>query len=181
MQRAPTDADAQHQLGLVLLYGGQPDRAEPLLAQAAAGGAPRARGDHARALVALGKVGDARTELEQHLRAYPDDAPIMVELARIMMRGGELKAAAALLESALRSDPELDDAEYALAECRGKSGDARAQWWHLGRAFELRGDLERAMNGYEKARDLAPEDSPERERIEEAMKELARATSPLGR
>src|SRR6185295_8255299 len=69
--RAPDDARARHLLGLVYLYGGQPDRAEPLLARAAAAGVPRARGDHGRALVRLGKEAEARAELQAHLQAYP--------------------------------------------------------------------------------------------------------------
>ncbi|MGH7893627.1 MAG: M48 family metalloprotease, partial [Candidatus Binatia bacterium] len=50
LARAPESPDAQHLLGLVYLYGGQPDRAEPLLARAASDGVPRAHGDHGRAL-----------------------------------------------------------------------------------------------------------------------------------
>ena len=96
----------------------------------------------------------------------------MADLARTMIAAGELKSAAALLESALAREPELDDAEYALAECRGKSGDERQQWWHLARAYELRGEYDRARNAYEKARDLAPNDTPERKDAEEALKAL---------
>jgi tetratricopeptide (TPR) repeat protein len=180
LRRDPQSVDAQHQLGLVFLYGGQPERAEPLLARAAAGGAPRARGDHGRALARLGKLAEARAAFEAHLREYPNDPPIMLELARTMIAAGELKPAAALLETALAREPELDDAEYALAECRGKGGDEREQRWHLGRAFELRGEFERAQSAYEKARDLAAKDTPERKRAEEAIKALSRASGVFG-
>ncbi|MBI3768259.1 MAG: M48 family metalloprotease [Deltaproteobacteria bacterium] len=180
LRRDPQNADAQHQLGLVFLYGGQPERAEPLLARAAAGGAARARGDQGRALARLGKLAEARAAFEAHLREYPNDPPIMLELARTMIAGGELKPAAALLETALTREPELDDAEYALAECRGKSGDEREQWWHLGRAFELRGDLERAKSAYEKVRDLAAKDTPEWKQAEEAIKALDGASGVFG-
>ena len=172
LARDPKNAAAQHQLGLVLLETGQSDRAEPLLARAAAAGAPRARGDDARALARLGKLAEARAAFEAHLRDYPDDPPIMADLARTMLAAGELKSAAALLENALAREPELDDAEYALAECRGKSGDERQQWWHLARAFELRGEYDRASNAYEKARDLVPKDTPERKEAEDALKAL---------
>jgi len=178
LARAPESAEAQHLLGLIYLYGGDADAAEPLLAAAAAGQSPRAGGDHGRALVRLGRHAAAREELEAHLRAYPDDPPITVELARLKLGAGELKASAALLESALAADPELDDAEYALAECRGKQGDARGQWWHLGRAFELRGEFDRALSAFDKARELSAEDSPEREEVEREMRKVARA---LGR
>jgi predicted Zn-dependent protease len=184
LARDPNSVAAKHQLGLVLLETGQPERAEPLLAAAADGGAPRARGDYGRALARQGEFITARVAFAAHLREYPDDPPIMVELARTMMAAnsskrpregdaaGEIKAAAALLENALAREPELDDAEYALAECRGKSGDDRQQWWHLARAFELRGEYDRASSAYEKARDLAPKDTPERKDAEEALKAL---------
>jgi tetratricopeptide (TPR) repeat protein len=88
-----------------------------------------------------------------------------------------LKTAAALFERALVGEPELDDAEYALAECRGKSGDTRGQFWHLGRAYELRGEFQRALSAYDQARELAPEDSPERKEAEQAIEQLSRVGS----
>ena len=175
LARSPDSALGQHLLGLVYLYTGQPERAEPLLERAASGESPRARGDHGRALARLGKVAEARAEFEAHLRESSDDPAITLELARTLLAAGDLKAAAAHLESALTGDPELDDAEYTLAECRGKSGDARAQWWHLGRAFALRGDFERALTAYEKARELSPKDTPEREEADTTIAEIARA------
>jgi predicted Zn-dependent protease len=181
LARSPERALERHLLGLVYLYGGQPERAEPLLERAADGESPRARGDHGRALARLGKIAEARADFEAHLRQYPGDPAITLELARMLLAAGDVKAAAAYLESALTGDPELDDAEYALAECRGKSGDARAQWWHLGRAFALRGDFERALNAYDKARELSPKDTPEREEAEKAMAELARVGSTESR
>jgi tetratricopeptide (TPR) repeat protein len=152
-----------------------------LLRQAADGGVLGAGADHGRALVRLGRAEQARTEFEAHLQKWPDDAPIVLELARMRLAAGERAAAAALLERALALEPELDDAEYALAECRGKSGDERGQWWHLGRAFELRGEFERAIGAYEKARDLSPKDSPERTEAKKAIDMLTRALGPFGR
>ncbi len=176
----PNEPNAQHELGLVLLYTGDAGRAEPLLASAAAAGAPRAVADHGRALARLGKTAEARAAFETHLRSEPGDPPILLELARTMAATGETKGATAALETALVREPELDDAEYALAECRGKLGDTRQQWWHLARAYELRGEYDRAETAYEKARDAAPEDSPERKDAEEALKMLHKATSPIG-
>jgi len=177
----PDDAGAQHLLGLVYLHSGEPDRAVPLFARAAAAGIPRAHGDLGRALARAGKTAEARAELEAQLRHDPSDAATKLELARVMIAGGERKAGAALLANALETDPELDDAEYALAECRGKAGDARGQWWHLARAYELRGDFERALNAYEKVEDLTPEGTPEREEVEKAIAMLSRSDGLFGR
>ena len=179
--RAPKSAQAKHVLGLVYLYGGQPDLAEPLLAYAASGGSPRAHGDRGRALARLGRREEALGEFEAHLRQHPGDPPIRLELARAMMAGGESREAAALLEAALGDEPELDDAEYALAECLGKIGDTHAQWWHLGRAFELRGDFERALPAYDKARELSAKNTPERKEVEKAIEDLRRALGSLRR
>jgi predicted Zn-dependent protease len=177
---APESAEAHHLLGLVYLHGGQPDQAEPLLATAAGGGSPRAEGDHGRALGRLGRGTEARAAFEAHLRRYPEDPPIMLELARLLMAAGDFPMAAALLEGALAELPELDGAEHALAECRGKTGDTRGQWWHLARAFELRGEVDRAWSAYEKAREASPKKSPEREEVEHAMARLRASAGGLG-
>jgi len=180
--RAPADPLAQHRLGLVYLYAdpGRPADAEPLLARAVAGRVPGAQGDLGRVLVRLGRSDEARRDFEAQLRHTPDDAAMHMELGKLALGAGEVKRAAALLERALELDPELDDAEYALAECRGKSDDARGQWTHLGRAFELRGELERARSAYEKALELTPEDTPEHKELAatvRAIASVARATA----
>jgi predicted Zn-dependent protease len=93
------------------------------------------------------------------------------------MAADERKRAAALLAAALERDPDLDDAEYALAECRAKDGDTRGQWTHLARAYELRGDFERAITAWHKVKDLTAEDTPEREEVEKRIATLERAGS----
>jgi beta-barrel assembly-enhancing protease len=176
---APDSATAKHLLGLVYLHTGQPTAAEPLLADAATAGATRAHADHGRALLALGRHTDARRTFETHLSTYPDDATVKLELGRLANATGEHRRAAALLESALETSPELDAAEYGLAEALGKTGDTKGQWWHLARAYELRGEYDRALGAYEKVRDLTPDDTPARKEVEAAMKLLARAQSPI--
>ena len=173
--RAPDDASAQHRLGLVYLYG-DPARAaeaEPLLARAVAGHVPGAPGDLGRALVRLGRAEEARRSFAAQLELTPGDAAMYMELGKLALAAGEVKRAAASLERALALDPELDDAEYALAECRGKSNDARGQWQHLGRAFELRGEMDRSESAYEKALELTPKDTPEHKELEATARAIA--------
>jgi len=166
---APQDPRARHLLGLVYLYGGRAADAEPLLDHAAAAKLPGAVGDHGRALARLGRADAATRDFESQLHVAPDDAAIQAELGQLALAAGDVRRAAALLERALELDPELDDAEYALAECRGKTGDIRGQWQHLGRAFELRADLERARSAYQEALELTPKDAPERKDLESAI------------
>jgi predicted Zn-dependent protease len=174
-ERAPADAAAAHRLGLVYLYVDppRPSDAEPLLARAAAARLPGAAGDHGRALVRLGRGDDARQRFEAELRDAPDDAAMLMELGKLALVNGDVKRAGALLGRALEIDPDLDDAEYALGECRVKSDDPRGQWTHLARAFALRGDLERAGSAYEKALDLTPETAPERADLKAAAQVVA--------
>ncbi len=173
---APKDAAAAHRLGLVYLYTdpARPADAEPLLARAVAARMPGALADLGRAQVRLGRADDARRSFEGALRADPDDAAVTLELGKLALASGDLKRAGALFARALELDSELDDAEYGLAECRGKSGDVRGQWTHLGRAFELRGDLGRARSAYEKALELVPEDGPEHAELHAAVQALER-------
>jgi predicted Zn-dependent protease len=173
-KQAPDDPLAQDLLGLVYLYAGRPVDAEPCLARAVAAKLPNADGDHGRALARLGRTDEARRAFEAQLRATPDDAAIIMELGKLTLAAGDPKTAAALLARAVELDPELDDAEYGLAECRGKSGDTREQWIHLGRAFELRGEMDRARSAYEKALDLMPKDAPGRSELEQSIKAIGR-------
>ena len=176
---APDDAAAAHRLGLVYLYA-DPARAadaEPLLARATSAGLPGAAGDRGRALARLGRPDEARQSFEAELRASPDDAAMLMELGKLALASGDVKRANALLAHALELDPDLDEAEYALAECRAKSEDPRGQWMHLARAFALRGELERAGSAYGKALDLTPEAAPEHA----ALKAAAEAIADVGR
>jgi predicted Zn-dependent protease len=176
---AADDVAAGHRLGLVHLYvdPSRPADAEPLFARAAAAHVPGAAGDLGRALARLGRADDARKSFEAALRADPDDAAVSVELGKLALAAGDAKKASALFERALDLDPELDDAEYGLAECRGKSGDARGQWTHLARAYELRGDLPRARNAYQRALELVPEDGAEAKELREATRAIDRVGS----
>ncbi|MEB2285321.1 MAG: hypothetical protein B6D46_12860 [Polyangiaceae bacterium UTPRO1] len=173
---APDDAAAAHRLGLVLLYAApsRPDEAEPLLVRAAAAKVPGALGDLGRAQARLGHSDGARQSFEAALRLAPDDAALSLELGKLALAGGERKRAGALFTRALAIDPELDDAEYGLAECASKNGDERGQWAHLGRAFELRADLARARSAYEKALELASENAPERAELRAAIQRIDR-------
>src|SRR5947207_2442761 len=117
---------------------------------------------------------DRITELEQLARAMPrarprpgGDADLAAAQATVRALVGSREKVVPAYEERLARDP-----KNALAECRGKSGDERQQWWHLARAYELRGEYDRARNAYEKARDLAPNDTPERKDAEEALKAL---------
>ncbi len=165
------EATGGYLLGLVNLYGERPDLALPLLA-AAVPAVPRARADYGRALARSGDASAARAEIEGHLRVFPQDVAAELDLARLLADAGEHAAAVPRLKRVLAQDADLDDAEYTLAECLGKVGDPYGQWWHLGRAYELRGDIPRAVNAYEHARDLASDDSPEHAQAVRALAAL---------
>ena len=173
---APKDAAAAHRLGLVYLYvdPSRPADAEPLLVRAAKERLPGALGDLGRAEARLGRADEARRDFEAALRADPEDAALGVELGKLVLASGECRRAMALFAHALEIDPELDEAEYGLAECDAKNGDARGQWTHLGRAYELRSDLPRARNAYERALELVPEDGPEGTELRAAIAAIGR-------
>jgi predicted Zn-dependent protease len=175
VERAPENPVAQHLLGLVYLYAdpSRPADAVPLFTRAIAAHVPNAAGDRGRALVSLGRNAEAQQDFEAQLKLTPDDAATLMELGKLALAAGAAKRAQALLERALALDPDLDDAEYALAECRSKSDDARGQWTHLGRAFELRGEMERAGSAYQKALDLTAAGTPERKELEAAVHAIA--------
>jgi len=175
VERAPENPVAQHLLGLVYLYAepSRPGDAVPLFTRAVAGHVPNAAGDLGRALLSLGRPDEAQRSFEAQLKLTPDDAAIHMELGKLALAKNEVKRAAALLERALEIDPDLDEAEYALAECRSKSNDERGQWTHLGRAFELRGEMDRSQSAYQKALELAAAGTPEHKELEAAVRAIA--------
>jgi tetratricopeptide (TPR) repeat protein len=86
-------ADLHHLIGEARLLGGDPDGALAALDRAGPAHAAHATRVRARALVVLGRRGEALPMLEALVRDAPDDARAWTDLGRLRFSGGEVGGA----------------------------------------------------------------------------------------
>jgi Flp pilus assembly protein TadD len=110
------------------------------LAIALAGCARQTPVERAQQLVRMHREGEARTTLEKHLLAHPDDVPARRMYIRVLAWSGDLEGArreVATLEKMLPDDP--------------------VPWIELGHAFELAHRFDEALAAYDTAASIAPQ------------------------
>jgi len=116
---------------------------------------------------------DDRTFTRQWLRTDPDSAQANLYLGQLLLADGDLDAAAAHMEAALRSFPAYAEAEYHLGMVWQRRGDPARAAEHVERAVRIRptyvealnnlglllleqGDLPAAANRLQRALDIDP-------------------------
>jgi predicted Zn-dependent protease len=149
--------------GIVLLYHGDAAAGRAALEKARADGARDLEGDIGLARLRQGDLEGALAMLRARTEADPTDAVAHAWLGAALMQKGEFAAAQKELTAALQQTPELDEAEYDLGQSLGRAGQAGEGMYHLAHAFEMRGEIERALGQYEKAEKLLPPGSAEAE------------------
>lgn len=128
------------QAGNAALAGGMVEKARGYFDVALAGGLPdgAAKGeahlDRARALVALGDMAGARSDLNAALRQVPEDPLAWLLSATLARRQGEMERARTDIAEAKRRAP--DDASVALEDGKiammaGDEAGAKAAWSHV--------------------------------------------------
>jgi DNA-directed RNA polymerase subunit alpha len=146
VERLGEDGEQGRRKGLGLWMLGRYGRAAELLARHE--GDDVASFTRAKALMSLGRPAEARAIFERLSRAYPEEP---------RPRGGMLEAA---LEADLAAgmDPEQAKAalEKRLAEAPASFADSAEHRYLLGRAAELEGRIDLALDEYHAARELDP-------------------------
>ncbi len=145
--------------GIVLLYQGKLPAALAALDQAKAEGVADLDDDIARASFRSGDLDGAARVLRGRVESAPDDAEARALLGQVLLAKGDYPGAVRELDRARTLAPALDQVEYDLGQAYGKNGDPARGFYHLARAFEMRGDAEQARAQYAKSAKLLPPDS----------------------
>ncbi len=162
--------------GVALLYGGDPATAVPVLERARGPGFEEIDDDLALARFRSGDFAGALRLLRERLEVAPEDAVARGLFGEVLVASKDYGAAIKELERAAQAAPALDEVEFALGQAYGHSRNAALGVYHLARAFEMRGDIDRAIAQYKKAAELLPVDSLEAataKRRLEALQEVA--------
>lgn len=189
---APEFAYARHQLGVVLLDGGDPAAAIAALQEAVRlePAAPTARKDLALARKAAGDVAGARAELDAALRTDPAFAEAHYELGILAVEDGDRAAAAEHFRRAIDGRADFAEAYLELGMLRAQDGAgaeaeellrAALRWnpelapahYELGLVLGERDDAAAAVAQFREAVRLDPEHV-------EAQKELGIALAASG-
>lgn len=150
-------------LGIALIAQGDPAAGARTLEEAQRRGMQGLEGDLGFARLRQGDLDGAVRDLRARVEAEPNDAVARARLGSALLQKGDLVEAREELTLALRGMPWLDEAEYDLGQSLGRSGDTGRGIFHLARALEMRGEVERALTQYEKAEKLLPQGSNEAE------------------
>jgi tetratricopeptide (TPR) repeat protein len=168
-----------------------------LLVQPAAANDPFSRNEYALDLLHRGDYDKAITQLQDAHRNYPYDEVIKKNLAtgyvlngQKLMSKGQLEEAAEYFERATELFPDNGDFrlfhgivlmalkkyDYATVElerARGVLGEGKAYLYHLGRIKYETGNLQEAVELWEKALAVEPDDASLRSLVEKTRRELA--------
>ncbi len=162
-KRAEAGPEDQALFGIILVAHGEPGLGVAALERARAQGLAGLEGDIGFARWREGDLGGAIASLRARVEMEPRDAVAHARLGAALLQKEEFAAARDELAIAVRELPGLDEAEYDLGQSLGRSGDTGRGFYHLAKAFEMRGEIERAIGQYEKAEKLLPPDSTEAE------------------
>ena len=103
----------------------------------------------------------ARELLSRATETDPDDALGHLELAKTYDALNESAAAMREYERAFQLAPTLEEAHYGFAILAGRAGREGEGFYHLGVAFKLRGQFDKAVSQFQKAEPLLAADSPQ--------------------
>lgn len=139
--RGATDPPLLRQLGLLLAQAGRAGEAVSRLAPLAAGGDPDDLNAYGVVLSEAGRQGDARAALERVFARDPRNPAARQNLALVALRSGAFPEAESQARLALEGNPALPLA-----------------WNYLGVSLYNQGRVGEALDAWDRALELAPED-----------------------
>ncbi len=180
---APKDGFAQYLLGVVYATVGRLDAAMAAFdrARALGGGGERLPMRMAHAQLRQRRPAEARALLEPYVAAHGTDVAARELLAQTLLELGDEPHGIAQLEGALALDPDLAESHRLLGLAYGRAGRNGDAFFHLARAFELRGKHGEALAQYVRARDVLGDDDPRARRIAIAIEDLTEIVGPAAR
>lgn len=173
VEAQPTDGRARYLLGLAYLESGVYDTARQSFDQARELGFKDVDRELGRALLHLGQLDKARTLLSRAAEIHPDDPVAHHELARVLEAQGDTTGAMREYERTLQLAPTCEEAQYALGILQGRAGREGDGFYHLGKAFILRGELTKALSQFRKAQPLLPAGSAQAQEVRVEIADLS--------
>lgn len=176
---APADGRRRYLLGLAYLETGSFDAAREAFEAAQGYGFVDASVSRelGRAWLRLRQPQKARELLSRATEMAPDDALAHHELARVFEALDDTGGAMREYERALELAPDLEEAHYNLGILAGRAGRQGEGFYHLGSAFKLRGEFDKALSQYRKAEPLLPAGS---ERVQQVHAEITELSDYVG-
>jgi len=176
VEAAPQDGRARYLLGLAYLETGAFDAARETFEAARKLGFGNVDLELGRVSLHLQQLDTARELLSRAAETTPDDPIAHRELAKVLEALGDSAGAMRSYERALELAPTLEEAHYSLGILAGRAGRQGEGFYHLAKAFELRGEFDKALSQFQKAAPLLPAGS---ERAQEVRTEIADLTDYL--
>ena len=174
----PNDGRSRYLLGLAYLETGLFDAARDQLELARQLGFKEVDRELGRSWLRLREPEKARELLSRAAEADPDDPIAYFELGNALQALNDGTGAMRAYQRAIELAPDLEQAHYSLGILAGRAGQEGDGFYHLGKAFKLRGDLDKALSQFQKAEPLLP---PGSDRAREVHDEIADLSSYLGK
>ncbi len=168
----PNDGHARYLLGLAYFEAGAFDYARQSFEAARQLGFRDVDRELGRTFLRLRQLDQARELLSRTTETNPDDPVDHEELAKVYEALGDTAGAMREYERALQLAPMLEEAHYGLGMLAGRAGRQGDGFYHLGKVFELRGELDKALSQFEKAEPLLKPGSDRAQEVQAEITEL---------
>jgi predicted Zn-dependent protease len=166
----PESGRSRYLLGLAYLETGAFDSARETFEGARQLGFHDVDRELGRVFLRLRRLDKARELLRRASEVTPDDPVAHRDLAQVYEALDDTAGAMREYERALQLAPTMEEAHYSLGILAGRSGKPGDGFYHLAKAFALRGEFAKALSQYEKAEPLLP---PGSARVQEVQAEIA--------
>jgi predicted Zn-dependent protease len=152
---APVDPDLLNELGIVYFLSGKLDLA-------------------IQTLEAAQSLSRARID-------FYEDLSGVYYLGRGYQEKGEMTKALPFLLKVKKELPEFSDVHYHLGSVYGRMDQKGLSHFHFGKYFKLRGERSNALTHFRKAAELLAKGDPEKEEVQQEIKELAGGKEPISK
>ena len=169
----PTNGRARYLLAAAYLESGAFDSARETFEAARQLGFTRVDRELGRTYLRLRQPEKARELLKRATETDPDDPVGHFELAQVLQALDDNEGAMREYERAVALAPNMEVAHYALGILAGRAGRTGDGFYHLGVAFKLRGEFDKAFSQFEKAEPLLEPGSARAQEVHAEIGELA--------
>ena len=169
----PADGRLRYLLGLAYFETGSFEPAREAFEAAQRLGFGDVSRELGRTWLRLRHPEQARELLSRAAETAPDDPLAHHEFGKTLETLGDSSGAMREYERALQLAPGFEEAHYNLGILAGRAGRYDEGFYHLGRAFELRGEFRRALSQFKKAEPLFPPGSERAQQVHAEIKELS--------